>query len=82
MTLHFASLDVWGLMDQRHAARVRSKLSNLEVNVAVMQETHFICMADCTMLEENYVVLAAFSNHHSAEASLLVGRSLEPYVNM
>ena len=41
-----------------------------------MQETHFICAADCRPLEGDFVVFSA------AGVSLLVGRSLNANVNV
>ena len=41
MTLNLASLNVRGLRDPRKCARLLGDLSNLCLNVAAVQETHF-----------------------------------------
>ena len=47
-----------------------------------MQETHFICPADCRVLKDDYVVLSAYSNRSSVGVSLLIGRNLNADVNL
>ena len=59
-----------------------AELSNLCVDIATVQETHFTCEADCRVLEDEFVVFSVFGSHLSAEASLLVGRSLDAIVNL
>ena len=59
-----------------------AELSNLCVNVAAVQETHFTCEADCRVLEDDFVVYSAFGSHLSAGVCLLVGRSLDAIVNI
>ncbi len=46
------------------------------------QETRFICAEDCQVLENDFVVLSAFSNHCNAEVSLLLGHSLDTFINL
>ena len=52
------------------------ELLNLDVNVAVVQETHFICMEDNNVLE-NYVILSAFSKCNSTRIFLQIGHSFK-----
>ena len=52
------------------------------LNVAAVQEIHFICEADCRVLEDNFVVYSAFSSRLNAGVSLLVRRSLDAIVNL
>ena len=52
------------------------------VNVAAVQEAHFTCAADCRVLEDDYVVLSAYSSRSSVGASLLIGCSLNADVNL
>ena len=47
-----------------------------------MQETHFICAADCRELESDFNVFLAYSSRSSAGVSLLVGRSLDADVDV
>ena len=42
-----------------------------------MQETHFICAADCRVLESDFNVFSAYSSHSSTGVSLLVENSLD-----
>ena len=74
--LNLASLNVRGLKDLTRCSRLLGELSNLGVNIAAMQETHFICAVDCRPLEGDFVVFSAFGSRCSARVSLLVGRSL------
>ena len=41
-----------------------------------MQETHFICAADCRVLENDFNIFLAYGGCSSTEISLLVGHSL------
>ena len=59
-----------------------SDLSNQCVDVAAVQETHFVCEADYRELKNDSVVYSAFGIHLSAGVSLLVGRSLDAIVNV
>ena len=82
MALNVASLNVRGLRDASKCAHLLSDLSSLCVDVATVQETHFICKADCRVLKDDFVVYSAFGSHFSAGISLLVGRSLDAIVNV
>ena len=75
MALNVASLNARGLRDASKCADLLSDLSNIWVVVAAVQETHFICEADCCVLKNDFVVYSTFGNHLSAGVSLLVGRS-------
>ena len=81
MTLNVASLNVRGLKDPSECVCLLGELSNFFVNVTTVQETHFTCVADCRVLEDEFVVFSAFGSHCSAGVSLLVGRSLNAMVN-
>ena len=82
MSLNLASLNVRGLRDPSKCARLLGKLSNLCVNFAEVQETHFICADDYRLLENEFLVLSAFSNRCSAGVSLLTGHSFKAIVNL
>ena len=82
MALNIASLNARGLRDASRCAHLLSDLSNLCVDVAAMQETHFICKADCRVLENDFVVYSAFGSRLSAGVSLLVRRSLDAIVDV
>ena len=47
-----------------------------------MHETHFICTADCRVLENDFNIFSAYGSHTSVGVSLLVGRSLDADVNV
>ena len=82
MTLNLATLNVKGLRDSSKCARLLGELSNLVVDVAAVQETHFTCGADCPVLESNFKVFSVYDSHASAEVSLLVGCSLDADVDV
>ena len=52
------------------------------MHVAAVQETHFVCEADCRLLKDDFVVYSAFGSHFGAGVSLLVGRSLDAIINV
>ena len=82
MALNVASLNARGLRDASKCAHLLAELSNLCVDVAAVQETHFVCGADCRVLEDDFVVYSAFSSLFGAGVSLLVGHSLDAVVNV
>ena len=83
MTLNVASLNVRGLRNSSKCApRLLGELSNLNVNVATVQETHFTCAKDCRVLEGGFLVFSAFSSCCSTGVSQLVGHSLNVIVNL
>ena len=82
MALNVASLNARGLRDASKSAHLLAELSNLCVDVAAVQETHFVCVVDCRVLKDNFVVYLAFGSRFGAEVSLLVGRSLDAIVNV
>ena len=57
-------------------------LNSRTTNVTAVQETHFICAADCHVLEKDFNALSAYSSRSSAGVSLLVGRSLDADVDI
>ena len=71
------SLNLATLRDSSKCARLLGELKNLSDNVAAVQETHFICAAECLVLEEDFNVFSAYGSRGSAEVSLLVGHSLD-----
>ena len=77
MALNLATLNVRGLRDSSKCAHLLAELKNLSVNVAAMQQTHFICAADCRVLENDFNVFSAYGSRSSAGVSLLVGHSLD-----
>ena len=82
MALNVASLNARGLRDASKCAHLLAELSNLCVNVTAVQETHFVCEADCRVLKDDFVVYSAFGSRFGAGLSLLVGRSLDAIVNV
>ena len=82
MALNVASLNSRGLRDASKCTHLLAELSNLCVDVAAVQETHFTCGADCQVLRGDFVVYSAFGSRHSAGVSLLLGRSLDAIVNV
>ena len=82
MALNVASLNARGLRDASKCAHLLSDLLNLCVDVTAVQETHFICEADCRVLKNDFVVYSAFSSHLSAGVSLLVGYSFDATVDV
>ena len=82
MALNIANLNARGLRDASKCAYLLSDLSNLCNDVAAVQETHFICEADCRVLGNDFVVYSAFGSLFGVGVSLLVGRSLDAIVNV
>ena len=82
MALNVASINVRGLRDASKCTHLLAELSNLCVNIAAVQETHFTCETDCWVLEGDFVVYSAFGSRLSAGVSLLVRRSLDAIVNV
>ena len=66
-----------GLRDSSKCARLLAKLKNLRVYVAAVQENHFICAADCRVLENDFNVFSTYDSRSSPGVSLLVGRSFD-----
>ena len=81
MALNVASLNARGLRDASQCMHLLADISNLFVNVAAVQETQFICEADCRVRKNDFVVYSAFSSRLSAGVFLLVGCSLDAIVN-
>ena len=52
------------------------------MNVAAVQEIHFISAVDCQVLENDFAVFSAYGSRSSTGISLLVGRSLDADVNV
>ena len=69
-------------MHASKCAHLLAERSSFFVNVALVQETHFTCEADCWVLEDDFVVFSAFGSHLSTGVSLLVGHSLDEIVNI
>ena len=82
MALNLATLNVRGLRDSSKCAHLLVELKNLCVDVAAVQETHFVCAADCRVLESDFNVFSAYGSRSSAGFSLLVGRSLHAGVDV
>ena len=82
MALNVASLNARGVRDASKCAHLLAKLSKLCVEVAAVQETHFICEADFRVLKDDFAVYSAFGSHLSAGVSLRIGCSLGAIVNV
>ena len=82
MAFNLATLNVRGLRDSSKCARLLGELKTLGVDVAAVQETHFICGVDCRVLEKDFNVFPANGSRASAGVSLLVERSLDADVDV
>ena len=82
MALNLATLNVRGLRDPSKWARLLGELNNLSVDVTAVQEIHFICDADCRMLEGDFNVFSACGSRTRVGVSLLVGRGLDADVDV
>ena len=82
MALNLKTLNARELRDPSKCARLLGELSNISVDLVAMQETHFICTADCRVLENDYAVLSAYGSRSSIGVSLLIGRCLNADVNL
>ena len=82
MALNLATLNVRGMRDSNKCAHLLGELKNLSVNIAAVQETHFICTADCQLLEGDFNIFSACGSCSSARVSLQVGHSLDADVDV
>ena len=82
MSLNFATLNARGLKDSSKCAHLLGELLNLSVHVAAVQYIHFTCVADCRVLENDFVVFSAYGSCNGAVVSLLVGCSFDADVNV
>ena len=67
MALNLPTWNVRGLRDSSKCACLLAGLTYLSVNVTAVQETHFICAADCRMLDNDFNV---FFQHTAAAVAL------------
>ena len=74
--LNLVTLNPRGLRNSGSAARVLGDLRDLEVDIAALQETHFICRSDEHVFDSDYVVVSSYGDYLSRGVSLLVKRSL------
>ena len=65
MALNLTMLNVRKLRDPSKCARLLGEFKNLRVDVAAVQETHFICNTDCHVLEGDLNVFSACSSRTS-----------------
>ena len=82
MALNLATVNVRGQRGPSKCARLLGKIKNPSVDVAAVQETHFICDADSRVLESDFNVFSAYGSRISVGISLLVGRSLDADVDV
>ena len=82
MSLNLATFNVRGIRCRSKAARVVRDLVSLKVDIAAIQETHFVCDGDCQVMVNDYDVYSAYGNTYSRGISLLVSRTLSASVNV
>ena len=82
MSIKLASLNARGLRDLGKTARLLRDLLSFGVDVATIQETHFVCEADSRVLSNDFVVYSAYGNRQARGVSLLVKRSLDASVDL
>ena len=80
--LNLATLNVRGLRNSSKAARVLADLVDLGVDIAALEETHFICRGDERVLDGDYFVVSSYGDHLSRGVSLLVKRSLNARIDV
>ena len=66
MTLNLASMNMKGLRDSSKFVCLLGELSNLCVEVVIVQETHFFHAADPWVLEDDFVIFSAHGSRCSA----------------
>ena len=82
MAITLASVNVRGLRDRSKASRLLCDLRQHGVDVAAVQETHFVWEAHEQMLRRDFYVFSAFGDVFARGVSLLVKRSLDARVNV
>ena len=66
----------YGLRDSSKCTCLLGELKSLGIDVAVVQETHFTCGANCRVLESDFNDFLAYGSRASAGVSLLVDTAL------
>lgn len=69
MTIKLASLNVRGLRDRSKAVGLLCDLLSFGVDVAVIQETNFVCDVDAHVLSSNFVVYSAYRDQLARSVS-------------
>ena len=82
MALNVASLNVHGLRAFRKQNAVLKELKTYDVDVAAIEETHFVSASDARVLARGYSVVSAYGTTHSRGVSLLVKSVLQPRLNV
>ena len=82
MALNAATLNGNGLRDIGKRSKLLFELDRFSVDVAAIQETHFIPTDRFPALEENFFIFSAFGTIFARGVSLLVRRTLNPRVNV
>ena len=80
--LNLATLNTAGLRNSSKAARILADLVDLHVDIAALEETHFICRGDERVLDGDYFVVSSYGDLLSRGVSLLVKRSLNARIDV
>ena len=75
-------LNMRGLRDSSKCLRLLAELKKISVDVAAVQETHFICAADSRVPGNDFNIFSAYGSCSSARVSLLVERNLDADVDV
>lgn len=75
--MKLASLNARGSRDQGKAACLLCDLLSFGVDVAMIQETHFVCNIDACVFSSDFVINSAYGNQLDRGVSLLVKCSLD-----
>lgn len=70
------SVNMKCLRDRGKATCLLRDLLSFGVNVAAIQETHFVCDVDACVLASDFLVYAAYGDRHASGVSLIVSRPL------
>ena len=82
MAITLATMNVRGLRDPSRASAFLQDLRAHHVDVAAVQETHFVCEADGRLIANDFIVHSSYGDRDSRGVSLLVKRTLGAAVNI
>ena len=82
MAINIANLNVRGLRSREKTDRLLKDLLDLKVDVAAIEETHFVRPVDSRVLANDYYVVSDYGNNVSRGVSLLVRCALNPRIDI
>ena len=82
MALNVASLNARGLQSVSKQSSLLKELKSHDVDVAAIEETHFVSASDSRVLAKGYSVVSTYGTTRSRGVSLLVKSVLQPRLSV